>query len=416
MKLLTKTTLLSLLISLGVFSLGAVLFYKQLKYIMNEETEEMLLLKREQIKSFVAQHKRIPRQEVGNENLNVKRSSGFKRPEFKDTLMFSSTEEEMLPYHQHAFSLKLENSWYRIRVSQSIFEQDDLVETIRNAFVAIAVLFIVLYLTITFLFTRVTWKTFFRTIRRIKNYNAEQDGTLHFEKSSTKEFQDLNLAIEDMTGKIQLEMKNLKMFTENAAHELQTPLAILQSKTENLMQDTSLNENQLAQVNALQQSLSRLKKIVQALLLLTKIENHQFVSRNKVDIRQLLDEKLKSVLELADMKDIAVSSRLEPCAVTLHEDLAEIVLSNLLNNALKYTPPKGEIEVVLTQNQLEIRNTGPALLGSEKDIFKRFHKDQTDSDSTGLGLSIVQSILQEFGHVIEYRYEGGKHVFGIRFK
>ena len=95
------------------------------------------------------------------------------------------------------------------------------------------------------------------------------------------------------------------------------------------------------------------------------------------------------------------------------QHLAEILVSNLLNNAIRYTPSGGNIQIELSKSNLIISNTaiGGALNTSQ--IFQRFYKEHSDNTSTGLGLAIVYEVCLAAGFVIEYKYQQQQHYFTI---
>ena len=110
--------------------------------------------------------------------------------------------------------------------------------------------------------------------------------------------------------KIRTDFVNLKEFTENASHEIQTPLAIIKSKLEMVLQDKSLNDKQYQQIQAAFESTIRLSKLNEALLLLSRIENQQFVGQKEIDFCLLLQTRVQYLEELFDLKKIEVTMQL----------------------------------------------------------------------------------------------------------
>ena len=110
-----------------------------------------------------------------------------------------------------------------------------------------------------------------------------------------------------MTGKMYSDYVNMKEFTENAAHEMQTPLAVVQSKIELLLQDANLTNEQALHIEQASHSLKRLSNLNQSLLLLTKIENHQFESHQQINITEVITKYLELFKEMISHKNLEVS-------------------------------------------------------------------------------------------------------------
>ena len=98
-----------------------------------------------------------------------------------------------------------------------------------------------------------------------------------------------------------------------------------------------------------------------------------------------------------------------------HRHLGEILISNLLNNVIRYTPAGGEIELRLTSHALSVKNTAAKGPLNHDRIFQRFYKEEQFAESTGLGLSIVKEICTMGGFTITYQYLDNKHDFTIHF-
>jgi signal transduction histidine kinase len=161
--------------------------------------------------------------------------------------------------------------------------------------------------------------------------------------------------------------------TENAAHEMQTPLAVAQSKMELLLQDPSLQEPQIEAISQASDSLSRLSKLVQALLLLAKIENNQYSAEETVSLTEHTRKYLHLFEEIIRDKQLSVVSNFsDNFAVRLHPFLADSLISNLIGNSIKYNTVGGEIHIAITAQSYCIRNTSTLPLIPADQLFKRF--------------------------------------------
>ncbi len=417
MKLLAKTTLIYLLTTLLVFMIGGLVFYYNLRKIVDEETTERLFTEKSQVEDFVTAHDTIPGNSFTSEDfLEFKKTEKPVQQFMQDTILFSKEEGEDLPFRQLTFPVRAKGTDYSVLVSKNLFEKDDLVEAILYSFSVIIAVLLVVTLIVNRFAAGKLWKPFFNSINQLHNYKIDEHQSLSFSKTTTREFQQLNLALESMTEKISGDYKNLKAFTENASHELQTPLSVILTSTEQLLQEKNLGEKQLGEIQRINQTARKLSKLNQTLLLLAKIENRQFENREKVDVGELLDSKLDFFSELISHKEISIQKEIaHDVYMQMHPILAEIMVSNLITNAIRHNVKGGSIHVKLSPGKLCICNSGEPLQGASEKLFERFYKENNSSESTGLGLALVKQILETNGMHITYSYRENLHCFEINF-
>lgn len=255
--------------------------------------------------------------------------------------------------------------------------------------------------------------------------------------SDTKEFSRLNTALNRlMTGNMK-SYRTQKEFTENASHELQTPLAVFRSKLDILLQQPDLTENQAAIVQDLYQMTDRLSHLNRNLLLLAKMENSQFSREDSFDVVAVLNELLPCLENLAPGLTVRKDIQVSKLCLKANKSLFESLVNNLIVNAVRHNRPDGEIRVTVTSDSLSVSNTSnePAL--DPATIFTRFNhrlsnhrtgvttcaEIESDADNgleeagigNGLGLSIVKSICDYHSWQITYSYLPGTHTFTVRF-
>jgi signal transduction histidine kinase len=183
-----------------------------------------------------------------------------------------------------------------------------------------------------------------------------------------------------------------------------------------LVQSEYLQEEQVRIIETVQDATNRLSKLNQSLILLAKIENRQFPEIEEVDILQILNKHIRNYEELIAAKQIMVNFEMAtPCSVFMSETLAEILISNLITNAIKHNLESGRIEIMVEGRQLTVANTGHPLKVDPVFLFERFQKDKIGSESLGLGLSIVQKITEQYGFTVLYNYAEGLHRLQVRF-
>ncbi len=415
MKLLAKTSLIYSLSTTLVFLIGGLVFYYNLRNIVDEESTEHIYLEKTLIDKYVKAHDTIPATpDISSDFISIHTTNKPLKDFLRDTAIFSKEEDEILPYRTLTFSILAGHQYYVVNVSKALFESDDLVEAILISFIII----IIVLLAATFFVNRIAskklWKPFFSSINLLNEYKIANHSELHFENTSTSEFKDLNMALGKMTEKIAADYKNLKSFTENASHELQTPLSVIMASTENLLQQENFNEKQLEAIQSIHQTARKLSKLNQTLLLLAKIENRQFEEKENVDLGEILKSKLDLYAELISHKEIKVESNISSGIILkIHPALAEIMVSNLLTNAIRYNQKGGLISISLSKEKLIVCNPGEALKSDSEKLFDRFFKGNTFSESTGLGLALVKQVAETNGMKVHYYYKENLHCFEI---
>ncbi len=257
------------------------------------------------------------------------------------------------------------------------------------------------------------WKPFYRTLAQIKTFDLNNHENVIFESSKISEFEELNTSIKKLIDGNVMVFRQQREFTENASHELQTPLAIVKSKLDLLLQDPSITPRQSLIIEETNRALSRVSRINKNLLLLAKIESQQFLEKHEVNMAHLAQQLLDVLAGLFEDKTIAFEIRSE-CIVNGNIVLIEIMVTNLLMNALRYTDAESKILVSLAANEFVVSNSGSYGLDSEK-MFKRFSSASIQTPGSGLGLSIVNEICNRYGWVLRYNYIGFLHVFTITF-
>ncbi len=415
MRLLTRNTIVYLTAAICVFLLGGFVFYQQLNTIISEEATENLLLKKKQIVAFVDANQKLPDDILQTETVSFTPAKSLVKDTIRDTSVFNDLEKELLPYRQLTFGIGLQGRFYEVHVSKPMFESEDLVEAITFTLSIISVALLVTMLTVNYIFSRRTWKPFFKTVDALQAYDIEQHQAIVAEPTNIVEFRQLNEAIRKMTAKISADFRNLKTFTENASHEIQTPLAIIKAKLELLAQSERHNEEDMLAIQSMYDAASRLSKLNQALLLLTKIENQQFTQKEPVDLGKLLGRHIDNYSELIEARQITLQTSIaEGITRQSNPALMDILFTNLLTNAIRHNQTGGSISVTLSAHQLIISNTGAPPRDQPAELFERFRKG-SHSDSLGLGLSIVQKISDAEGLSIQYDYADGYHTIRIEF-
>ncbi|HTI10031.1 MAG TPA: HAMP domain-containing sensor histidine kinase [Puia sp.] len=256
---------------------------------------------------------------------------------------------------------------------------------------------------------------FKRTLRVIQFFDLKNKEPIRLPGTRTSEFRELNEFLKKMTDKALEDYQSLKEFTENASHELQTPTAIIRGKLELLM-ESDIRDDQAILIAEMQNALERLSRIHSSLTLLTKLENHEYEVKTPICFSALTRETLNSFDELIQMKSLNLQTNIEEdIYLPLHPALADLLLTNLVSNAIRHNIPHGTIRVNLSKAGLVISNTGRPPEVPTGELFERFKKGNPGSDSIGIGLAIVRQICDIMNFTILYEFVSGRHILAISF-
>lgn len=258
-------------------------------------------------------------------------------------------------------------------------------------------------------------KPFHHAIDGLQKFSIQKKERLELLPTSTKEFKKLNEFLKTMTDKALEDYASVKEFSENASHEVQTPLAIIQSKIE-LLAETDINENQAILLTDIQNSIDKLSRINRSLILLTKLNNNEFLTNKELKFCTVEKEALCMYSDHLALKNITLNRNSEKNVyVKIHPTLAEILLSNLLSNAIRHNLEGGKIEINLTKNYFQVSNTGLPPDVPPNELFKRFKKSNQSQESIGLGLSIVKQICEVNNFFVQYDFADGWHTITVYF-
>lgn len=263
--------------------------------------------------------------------------------------------------------------------------------------------------------SRIILSPFNKTLNIIESFSLKKREELQLPQTGTKEFKRLNEFVKKMTDKATEDYASIKEFAENASHELQTPVAVMRGKLE-LLAESKLDEDQARLIGDIQVSLEKLSRINSSLTLLTKLDNHEYETAKPLCISKLVTETQEAYTELIEMKNLQLRTSIVPDVfITLHPLLAELLLNNLVSNAIRHNIPAGSIHIKLDNAGLHISNTGRKPEVPTEELFKRFKKSNQCDDSIGIGLAVVKQICDKNSFNIEYVFEKGEHIVTVYF-
>jgi signal transduction histidine kinase len=307
-----------------------------------------------------------------------------------------------------------EGNFRKITISLPTFELDMLIE---HVFWWTMLLFIVLLasvLAIGLVLLNYNMKPLYRLLDWIDRYEPGMQGSKVPSDTDIVEFRKLASAIEHAVTRFETQYEERKIFIGNASHELQTPLAVCSNRIEMMLEHPDMTEALAEEMIKVHRSLSGLIRLNKTLLLLSKIENGQFPQTADVDMNALAKESIELHQEIYDHKNISAEIDGEDRFVhRIDEQMASVLIGNLVKNAFLYTPSGGTINVTMWKTGFSISNTGNAPLDKDK-VFRRFYQPSGRKEgATGLGLALAYSVCMNNGMDITYDFINDRHIFSI---
>lgn len=417
MKLLAKTNAYYITFSVVAFIMLAIVFYIVTEFVIYEEVETRLKVERQDFEHYVAEQGVWEESCYFVENkieLATVRDTLAPIEVFKDTLFANRFDSEVVPFRQYSFYKVINRQPYKVSIRKSLIESNTLLTFITATMVVVLGIGLVSLYFLQRKISKKIWQPFYQSLANAKSFDISHGVGLNMPEEPIYEFQELNEVLEKMTNKITADYQNLKEFTENAAHEIQTPLALINSRVEELIQGKNFTDQQMYWVEEIHKSTLRLSKLHHGLLLLSKIENGQFYEHEHVNISLLAKNKFNDYQEVFEHKELETNFIENGKFIAeMNPALADILITNLLNNAVKHNVAKGSLHLEIFSNTLVISNTGASLKFPPEKLFERFKKQNQSSASLGLGLAIVKKICTYYDFDVSYEIKDNCHIVSI---
>jgi len=415
LKLFAKYNRINIAATIIIFLAGSCTFYFLLRYILVHQLDETLHAEQQEVVEYVAAHHQLP--DVSNskgQHISFVRTAYIAKAHHFSSLQDYDHGRQW--YREIAFGVDINGTYYLATVSKPLEETEDLLQIIISVTIAMIALVLLVAYAINRRVLGKLWQPFYFSIEKMRSYDVNKDSSIDLPTTNIDEFRLLNESATAMTERIQTDYRSLKEFTGQAAHEMQTPLAIIRTRLDMLIQNEDLAGRNQQQLLDIERSVSKLSRLYQSLLLLTRIENRQFALNENVALDKILNEKMQEYAELAEAKQLKIKLSVLPYTICFHPLLADIIVSNLINNAIRYNIPNGHIDISLQQGVLTIANTSEISALDEQKVFQRFYRhQQARPDGNGLGLSIVKQICDLGSFSLQYQYDNEEHQFSIKF-
>ena len=304
--------------------------------------------------------------------------------------------------------------YYELSVSTPTIEKQDLRESIFYLLIGLFVILLVTILIINIWVFYRSMKPFYVLLHWLGDYRLGQTHKPLYNPTHTSEFQKLNDTVVRFAQHSEEVFQQQKQFIGNASHEIQTPLAVCRNRLEMLMEDETLTEQQLGEIIKTYETLEYVSKLNKSLLLLSKIDNHQYSETSKVCLNDILHSLIPDFEEVYAFKEVSLSleENARLCA-DMNEVLATVLMTNLLKNAFVHNVEDGSIRITINRDSICFSNTGTLVPLDEKRVFERFYQGNKKEGSTGLGLAIANAVCRQFNLELKYVFKDGMHQFWV---
>lgn len=311
--------------------------------------------------------------------------------------------------------IKINNQSYEITIETNVEEADETLLAVAIVTFCFFGLLLVGFVLLNRKIALSSWRPFYKTLQSLKLFDITKESSLKLSDTDILEFQELNNSLEQLVQNNSLAYQQQKLFIENASHELQTPIALLKSKLDLLIQEKEVTPSMAEMLSAIEIPLARLSRINKNLLILAKVENHQYSELETLDVQEFINTSLLLLDDYIGDKNINITKNLKK-GITVHANsfLLETLINNLLSNAIRHTLTNGEIRLKIENKTFCISNSGTIAL-NEKQLFERFSSLSKEKVSSGLGLAIIKEITNKYEWDVVYSFYDGFHEFSVRF-
>lgn len=417
MKLAQEYNRANIITSLIILVLSGGVYYSAIHYILTSRMDNELKIEEEEIRAYAYKYNKHPLpSDYKDQKVNFVPLKNNEQVEasFNNSSYYNEAKKKTEPGRSLVTTIEAAGKSYRVTITKPSVETEDLVRLIFLITLGVISILLISLLIINRFLLNSLWRPFYETLKHLKAFNLADNKEFSVQSTQIEEFQELNSSVLTMAKRVKQDYKELKSFTDNASHEMMTPLAVINSKLDTLIQTEALSDRQGELIEDVYLAVSRLSRLNQSLLLMAKIENDLIKDEENIDMRMLIGQKIRHFNELILSNAISIEVELEPREVSMNKQLADILLNNLISNAIRHNITAGVITIQLKHNGLSISNTGTKIALDPHRSFERFYKS-ISSEGSGLGLAISTQICNLYGFKLSYRYRSDKHIFHIEF-
>lgn len=403
------------------------LFFFVMKHFYAEDLDELIIYRSNE---FVSDHlpgfsiNEIAHWNKYNEDMQILSAVEIPNISIKDIHhviqkpLYNKAEGHEVDYRIYNREIEIQGNNYILMSRIAMIEDKDLISTLIGQYGILFLILFVCMFVVQRIMSKRLWNPFYDSLSKIECFDIDHGNLPQFEKTEIKEFSRLNTILSNLISNDLNAYNQQKEFVQNASHELQTPLAVFQSKLDVFFQEPNLSEKQVETIHSLYDILSRLTRLNKNLLLLARIDNKQFKETEKIDFNRILDKQLDYLKVLAESDGITITTSINGHIIlSANKILLESLINNLVVNAIRHNTQTNDAQIIITvnENSFIVENTGEkAALDTEK-IFRRFSRTSENKKGNGLGLSIAYQICKLHDWVLLYSFQNDMHCFSVIF-
>ncbi len=415
-------------LSVGLLVLMAgwsFIFYYVVVGEISDETDDALEYYSEHIIRRALAGEELPTSDNGTNNsyyiteITPEYAAQHKGIRYFDELIFVESKQETEPARvMKTIYRSAGGQLYELTVLMPGIEKRDIKEAILSWIVYLYVLLILVVIAVNTWIVRRSFRPLYKLLDWLDHFKVDKMPEPIDVDNTIPEFKKLiDAAYRNAERNSEL-YEQQKQFIGHASHELQTPLAVCKNHLEMLAEQSGFTEEQLGEIMKVRATLDRIIRLNKTLLLLTKIDNHQFPGVQQIEINSLVRKILEDYEEVYAHKQFqVVVSETMLLQYEMNDSLAAVLFANLLKNAFLHTRSQGVIKVQVYKNKVAILNTAQGKPLDENSIYQRFFHTTTSENTTGLGLglTLVSSVCKMYHIHLSYSYQDDMHCFTLTF-
>lgn len=396
-KIYKRYTLFTLLL---VLLIGSISHFLIITYFVHHSADHTLREYQQNIKHYV----KLQGFPVFTDNPLLDRSRITWEPQpqgvvvkeyLRDTIVYSRYKQEQVVFRLLSYTMSNGNDNFLITLWQATLDSEDILLAVVVSLIILLILFFLFYFWLTKWFVGNLWQPFYQILSQLKGVDLTIPCAITVSANRVDEFNMLHRTLNRMLDRIHEDYISLRELTETSSHELQTPLSIIKARLELMQQNEENSKKQTELIQSVSNAVDRVIRLNRFMLIIAKINNDQFPANNTIVLNNFINDFLLSYEDVIEMKNITVIKHYEePLSLNLHPQLAEILISNLLSNAIRYNIAQGNLHISTTATSFTVSNPYSNVI-PEGDLFVRFKKSAAATEATGLGLAIVRSICQK---------------------
>lgn len=400
-----------------------IFFFRSMVAEVNDETDDMLEAYSADIILRWLSGMEIPSVDNGSNNtyyiksVSEEQVAGLPRISYENSMIYIASKGETEAARiRHQIFMDGDNKYYKLTVAVPTFERQDLFSAILKWIVFLYIILLAGGIGITIVVVEYNFKPLRALLKWFDSYVPGKKNPPVPCDESIEEFRTLAVATQNAADRIEKQYELQNQFIGNASHELQTPLAVCSGKIEMMLDSdeelTAQQAEDLMQVHRKLQGMIRLNK---TLLLMTKIDNGQFIDVSDIDLSAVMRDSVAMLDDIYSSKGVSSDVVMEDnVRIRMNEQLCSVLFTNLLKNAYMHSPSGAVVSVRLSAKLLVVSNDGDAPLDKLR-IFDRFYQGGGRREgSSGLGLALVKSVCGRYSFGLDYEYDG-RHNFTVIF-